>query len=219
LGVRVSRVEETGVETTTYSLASAPPAREDRREGERHVTLFRVGSLMIGDRQELCLIRNISAGGMLIRAYCAIPPGTRLSVELKCGQSASGMARWAEGNSVGVVFDQPMDIVDLLSPAGKGPRPRMPRVEIDCLANVRQEAQINRARALNISQGGLRLSCRRPLEVGGAVIVTLAGLSPQQGMVRWNDGECFGVTFNKVLPLPLLISWLQDQQQRLRAAG
>ena len=212
-------MEQFRVETTIYSLNNAPPAREDRREGERHVTLLRVGSLMIGDRRELCLIRNISAGGMLIRAYCQIPVGTRLSVELKCGQSASGTARWAEGSSIGVTFDQPIDVVDLLSASSQGPRPRMPRVEIDCVASVRQEAEVYRVRAVNISQGGLRVTGNRPLAVGKPVIVTLPGLAPQPAMVRWNQDDCFGLTFNKVLPLPLLVPWLQDQQARLRAAS
>lgn len=212
-------MEEIRVETTTYSLDDAPPPREDRREGERHITLLRVGSLIIGERRELCLIKNISAGGMLIRAYCAIPPGTRLAVELKCGQAASGTARWADGNSVGILFDRPIDVVDLLTSSNEGPRPRMPRVEIDCVASVRQEAQIHRVRALNISQGGLRVACNRPLVVGCAAVVTLPGLAPQAGMVRWNEEDCFGITFNKVLPLPLLVAWLQDQQARLRAAS
>jgi len=57
------------IETTLYSLGDAPPpAQAERRDGDRTLTLFRVGSLMIGKRRELCLIKNISAGGMLIRA-------------------------------------------------------------------------------------------------------------------------------------------------------
>ena len=61
----------------------------DRRDGERLMTLYRVGSLSIDDRRELCLIKNISAGGMMVRAYCVIPQGTRLTVEFKCGQPIS----------------------------------------------------------------------------------------------------------------------------------
>ena len=65
-------MEAQPVETTLYSLSSVPPApaaEAERRDGERHMTLYRVGSIQVEDRRELCLIKNISAGGMMIRLY------------------------------------------------------------------------------------------------------------------------------------------------------
>jgi hypothetical protein len=212
-------VEEMPVETTLYSLADAPPVLAERRGGDRVLTLFRVGSLMIGDRRELCLIKNISAGGMLIRAYCSIPAGTRLSIELKCGESVDGTARWIESDTVGVEFDELVDVVDLLSTSMEGPRPRMPRIEVDCVTWIREGADSHRVDACDVSQGGLKIASERQFIVGGDVVVTLPGLPPVAGTVRWHDSGCFGVTFNKVLPLPLLVGWLHEQRERLRATG
>ena len=79
-------MEEQPVETTLYSLSDNAPEPVERRDSERHLTLFRVGSVTIGERRELCLIKNISAGGMMVRAYCALEPDTRVSVELKRGE-------------------------------------------------------------------------------------------------------------------------------------
>ena len=95
-------MNEQPVETTLYSLDDSAPSAPDRRSGERHLSLFRVGALTIGDRRELCLIRNVSAGGMLIRAYCAIEPGERITIELKQGEPIHGTARWAKDECVGV---------------------------------------------------------------------------------------------------------------------
>ena len=120
-------MNEMPAETTLYSLADAPPAPIDRREADRKLTLFRVGSMIIDGRRELCLIKNLSAGGMMIRAYCAIAVGTRLAVELKCGQAVEGTALWVKGDVVGVEFDSPVDVVELLATSMEGPRPRMPR--------------------------------------------------------------------------------------------
>lgn len=212
-------VEEMPVETTLYSLTDAPPAPVERREGERTLTLFRVGSLMIGDRRELCLIKNISAGGMLIRAYCRIAAGTRVSVELKCGESVAGAARWIEGDTVGVEFDELIDVVELLATSMEGPRPRMPRIEVDCAAWIREGADVHRVDAVDVSQGGLKIASERPFAVGGDVVVTLPGLPAVAGIVRWHDAGSFGVTFNKVLPLPLLVGWLHEQRERLRATA
>lgn len=213
-------MEDKPIETTLYSLVDAPPpATADRRDASRTLTLFRVGSVIIAGRRELCLIKNISAGGMLIKSYCAIPAGTRLSVELKCGESVAGITSWVNGDTVGIEFDELVDVVALLALSMEGPRPRMPRIEIGCAAWIRDGVDIHRVDALDVSQGGLKIASERPFLVGGDVIVTLPGLPPFAGVVRWQSVGCFGVTLNKVLPLPMLVGWLHEQRERLRATG
>jgi hypothetical protein len=212
-------VEERPVETTLYSLVSALPQPGNRRDADRHLTLFRVGSMTIGAQRELCLIKNISAGGMLIRAYCALREGTRLAVELKCGEPVSGTVRWVEGDNVGIAFDAPVDVVDLLTNSMEGPRPRMPRVEVNCFASLRQGAAVHRVHARDVSQGGVKIDSSAPLLVGAEVVVSLAGLEPLPGVVRWQDGGSFGITYNKIMPLSVLVAWIQAQRERIRAVG
>ena len=72
-------MEEQPVETTLYSLSDHTPDPVERRDGDRYLTLFRVGTIMVEDRRELCLIKNISAGGMMIRPYCKLESGTPVS--------------------------------------------------------------------------------------------------------------------------------------------
>ena len=95
----------------------------------------------------------------------------------------------------------------------------MPRVEIDCVGSVRQEAHVHRVRAINISQGGVKVETSRDIAPGSEVVVSLAGLPPQPGVVRWRDSNCYGITFNRVVPLPVLVGWLHQQREKLRAAG
>jgi PilZ domain len=211
-------LEEQPVETTLYSLATVPPGMPERRNDERHMTLLRVGSLIIGDRRELCLIRNISAGGMLVRVYSAVTPGTRVAIELKQGEAVEGTILWSKDELVGVSFDAPIDILSLISAPADARRPRMPRLEVHCTAWVRDGAVVHKTRTLNISQGGLRVETANGLPTGAQVTVTLPGLSPEQGVVRWNDGESCGITFNRVLALPQLVAWLGEQQERRPAA-
>ena len=212
-------MEPQPVETTLFSLSSAPPAPDERRDGERHLTLYRVGSVLVEDRRELCLIKNISAGGMMIRAYCPIAEGTRLSVELKCGVPIHGRVSWAREASLGIAFEQPIDVIDVLSSAMDGPRPRMPRIEIDCPVTLREGANQWRVRGCDISQGGIKVRSEAMIKPGSAVVITVAGLAPMSGVVRWNDEGCTGLTFNKLVPLAVLVDWLQQQRQQLRAAG
>jgi hypothetical protein len=158
---------------------------------------------------------------MMIRAYTDIKVGTPLSVELKQGDPVSGAVKWVEDGLTGVTFDSPIDVLLLLSPPGDGPRPRLPRIEVECAAWVRQDGDIVRIRVLNVSQGGLCVEARSPLTVGADVVVTLPGLTPAAGVVKWTDGGAYGLAFNRPLVLSDLVGWLQEQQheQRRRAVA
>jgi hypothetical protein len=194
-------------------MSSDPPPDSERREEERHLTLFRVGSILVRDRRELCLVKNISAGGALIRAYSHLDPGQSIRIELKEGQKVAGRVSWVRGSDCGVTFDNPVDVIDLLKSSGDGPRPRMPRVELSCVGFVREGALLHRAKVHNISQGGVNVETAKPLAIGADVTVTLPGLAPQGAVVRWNEGLKFGITFNSVLPLAGLVEWLNGRER------
>lgn len=218
----VTNVENQPVETTLYSLSDAPPAPGvaiDRRDGDRLTTLYRVGSILVDGQRELCLIKNISAGGMMIRLYCTITEATPVTVELKSGQPISGKISWTRDHHAGVAFDQPIDVIDILSATMDGPRPRMPRIETDCFATLRDGANTLRIRTCDISQGGVKVACETPICQGSDVIVTLPGLPPQPGIACWSDDGFTGITFNRLLPLGELVTWLQEQRETQRSAS
>lgn len=214
-----TQVEEQPVETTLYSLSDHAPDPVERRGGERFLTLFRVGSIIIEGRRELCLIKNISAGGMMIRPYCTIEAGTAVSVELKRGEQIPGVVTWVRNDSAGVSFDEQIDVVELLASSMEGPRPRMPRVEVRCIASVRQGSNVYGMRAHDVSQGGLKVESTRELKVGADVLVTLPGLPSKQAVVRWHEGNCYGIRFQRLLALQELVDWLRQQRDLLRQSN
>jgi len=210
------RVDIQPVETTLYSLSETPPAPAadtDRRDSDRHMTLYRVGSILIEARRELCLIKNISAGGMMIRLYCSIAEGTPVTVELKSGQPVSGRISWIRGHHAGLAFDSPIDVIDILSSTMDGPRPRMPRIETNCDATLRDGANSYRVRACDISQGGMKIECAASLAQCADVVLTLPGLPPQPAVACWTEGRFVGITFNRLLPLAELVEWLKVQRE------
>lgn len=207
-------MDQQPVETTLYSLDRAPPAPRQRRADERHVSLLRVGSLLIDGRRELCLIKNISAGGMLIRPYSQIAEGTRVSIELRQGEPVEGFARWTDGDNVGVEFDDTIDVIGLISNPNDGPRPRKPRIEVSCSGWLREDGYIHRVTVANVSQGGLKILSTSDLPVGGDAVISLSGLPPCPAVIRWRSGDSYGVTFNRALSLPQLVEWLKDQQDQ-----
>lgn len=213
-------MESQPVETTLYSLSDAPPSADsDRREGERHMTLYRVGSILVEDRRELCLIKNISAGGMMIRLYCTVAEGSSVTIELKSGQPIHGRVSWIRDHNAGIAFDQPIDVIDVLSSTMEGPRPRMPRIEASCHATLRDGANVLRVRVCDVSQGGVKIQCETILTPGSDIIITLPGLEPQPGLACWHENGFTGITFNRLLPLPELVAWLQEHREIQRSAS
>lgn len=216
---RSPQVNKEQFETTLYSLSPKPPSRPERRSEERFLSLLRVGALRIAGRRELCLIRNVSGGGMMIRPYSPIEQGARVSVELKHGDSVSGVAQWSERGLVGITFDEPIDVLALLSASGIDTQPRMPRIELECVAWVREDADVHRSRAMNISQGGICVRTSADLRIGAHVIVSLSGLEPAGGVVKWRDGESYGIGFNRVFPVGEIMTFLQDKKKTARRAA
>jgi len=64
-----------------------------------------------------------------------------------------------------------------------------------------------------VSQGGVRIESSVELSVSGDIVVTLPGLTPAAGVVKWRDGDSYGIAFNRSLILSDLVHWLKDHQQ------
>ena len=197
---------------TSFSVSDQVPAPPERREGERYVTILRVGVLVIDGRRELCLIRNVSAGGLLAHVYSPVRPGQRVVVELKSNQQIEGEVEWVRDADAGIAFDVKVDISQLLAnPAvlENGWRPRLPRVEIDRLATLRVGARTYWVHTRDVSQGGVKIETDQPLDTGTAVVITLENLRPLAATVRWQKGRACGIAFNDLLPFEELIAWLK----------
>lgn len=181
---------------------------------ERHVSLYRVGALTVDGRRELCVVRNVSAGGLMLTSYSQIERGSRIAVEFKQGEPVSGEVVWANGNSVGMRFDEAVDVAALLAHSLQGLRPRLPRIDIECPMSVRDGGNCHEVRALDISQGGVCIECGVELELGADVVVVIDGLPPEPAVVRWRKGDCYGLGFIRLLSVTSLAAWLKDRNQR-----
>ena len=201
------------VEETAFSLSErVPEPPVDRRRSERQLTILRVGIVEIEGARELCLIRNVSAGGMMAHIYAPLREGQSVAVELKSNQRISGRVVWTSDGNAGIAFDSPVDIAELLAnppQLANGWRPRLPRVEVDKLATLRAGAETRWVQVRDVSQGGVKVETERPLEPGTGVVVTMEHFEPLHGTVRWyRDGAC-GVAFNQLIPFDRLIAWLK----------
>lgn len=202
------RVVETG-----FSFSNAVPAPPERRGAERHLKILRVGTLVVEGRRELCLIRNISAGGLMAHVYSPVVPGQRVMVELKTRHPVPGRVVWVREANAGVAFDAAMDVAELLAnPAvlDDGWRPRTPRVEIDRMATLRAGARTYWVHARDISQSGVKVETDHPPAPDTEIVLALEGFRPLAGVVRWSKDDSCGIGFNALIPFGELIDWLKN---------
>lgn len=208
---------DNNLEETIFSFSEEAPGPPERRSAPRHLTILRVGSLILEGKRELCLIRNISAGGMMAHVYTPLAEGQPLEVELKSDQRIAGRVFWARESNIGIGFAAPIDVEEMLAVHSRGAngwRPRMPRVEVDRLAMLRVGARVYGVSTIDISQGGVKLIVDQPLEPGAEVVLSLEGFRAIQGTVRWYHEGLAGISFNQVVPFHDLMGWLRGRQER-----
>jgi hypothetical protein len=200
------------VEETSLSLSAITPPPPERRGGQRHLTILRVGALVIDGERELCLVRNISAGGVMAHVYRPIAIGTRVAIEIKNDDPLPGRVVWAAESNIGIAFDEKIDVPGLLATSkilGDGKRARRPRVRIDRPARLFCSGEAAEVHAVDVSQGGVKIETDAPPPIDADVVITLSGLRALPGIVRWaHDGQV-GISFIQVLPIVELCEWLR----------
>lgn len=204
---------ESRIVETSFSTSGEVPQPPERRQGERVVTILRVGALIVDGQRELCLIRNMSAGGLLAHVYSRVETGQRVTVELKTHQQIDGRVVWVKDENAGIEFDMPVDITAMLANPpvlDNGWKPRMPRVEVDRVASLRIGAATHWVQIRDISQGGVKIAWDQPIEVDTPVVITPENYGPVPGTVRWNGQGFCGISFNQLIPFDQLVKWLKQ---------
>ena len=200
-------------EETLFSFSKQAPRPPERRRDARHLTILRVGALIGAQGRELCLIRNISAGGLMAHVYSRHAEGDRVAIELKGNQQTQGKVLWVAESNIGIEFDEPIDVAEILSNQtvlDNGWRPRLPRIELDRLATLRCGARLYGVNTRDISQGGVKIECDQPLEPGREVVLMMENFRPLQALVRWCEGGLAGLSFHQLIPFPELMTWLKN---------
>ena len=204
---------------TIYSLSGDVPPVDDV-VGTGDVD-FWPGALTVGSIRQVCSVRKLSAGGAIVQVDGPVTLGDRLDLELMTGEQLGGTIAWWRGNEVGLRFDTPIDVFaviaqDIVSQPGE--RRRMPRVELVVQALLETAGGTELVTTRDISQGGVKLDVPFRLRLEERVLVTLDGLPPQQGVVRWSDEHVAGIAFVPELRWQELMVWLKERRKKKREA-
>ena len=197
-------------ESTTFSLSTAVPRPSERRSDERMIAMLRVAKLTDAQgREQLIRVRNVSAGGLMAEVGHAVQVGDTVDIELSSQKVASTVI-WVREGTAGFKFDQTIDLGELL--AGRKPRhgfrPRPPRLEVNCKANVKVENSYYTVDVHDISLGGMKVEPIEEYCLGKKVVVVVESLRPVRGEVRWFSDRKAGIVFEQPLKFEELAEWI-----------
>jgi len=197
-------------ESTTFSLSTAVPKPAERRTDERLMAMLRVAKLSEeSGREQLIRVRNVSAGGLMAEVGHAVRVGDTVCIELS-SQKIDSTVVWTREGTAGFKFDQNIDLGELL--AGRKPRhgfrPRPPRLQVSCKANVKLENSYYSVDVHDISLGGLKVEPIEEYCLGKKVIVVVESLRPVRGEVRWFADRKAGIVFEQPLGFEELAEWV-----------
>ena len=206
-----ARREELAFEHVNFSLSTDVPRPSDRRSDERMQAILPLARLSAGDWQDLGRVRNISAGGVSLETIGApLPVDTELEVEFNSNQKVPGRIVWTRDRSIGVKFEENVDLRELLANrvTRNGFRPRPPRLEITCNATVRIDGFYHQVEVRDLALGGIKVRVNDWQCAGKPAIVTMDSFRPIKGTVRWFKNGFAGIVFDRPLSFEELAEWL-----------
>jgi len=198
---------------TVYSLSGEVPPVDGALEAD-DVGLW-PGALTVGSVRQVCSIRKISAGGAVLHVDQEVAPGERLELELMTGEQLDGVVAWRRGSEVGLRFDEPVDVFAIIAQdivSQPGERRRMPRVETTCPALLETAKGTELVTTRDISQGGAKIDVPFALVPEERVMITVDGLPPMPGLVRWSRHNVAGIAFLPELRWQELMLWLKERR-------
>lgn len=177
-------------------IQSAPV---DQREAQRFTLILRAGKLVTEHGEFLCVLRDVSSGGLKLKLFHPLPCTEPCQIELAGGERYALEAAWHEGDHAGFRFaESPVDIGQLLEEAGPFPK-RSIRLRLrDPVPIALHGSDLAlQAKLHDISQHGMALTCGKRLPIGQRLEVSAPLLGVVDARVRWRRGDCFGLVFQQ----------------------
>ena len=201
--------DDAAFESTTFSLSTAVPRPMERRDGERILPTLCIVKLTGKDSEQLMRARNVSAGGLMAEIGRPVNVGDQVELEFS-SQKIPSTVVWTRDGTAGFKFDSNIDLGELL--AGRKPRhgfrPRPPRLEVQCKANLRVGKTYYNCDVHDISLGGMKVEPIEEYCLGKQVVVVVESLRPIKGEVRWFADRKAGIVFDKPLKFEELAEWV-----------
>lgn len=195
------------------------PLPDDQRESQRLTLLLRAGKLITADGEYLCLLRDVSAGGVKLRLFHPLTLQGDCAVELSSGARLALAPVWQEGELVGLRFAKgPVEVGALLEDAGPFPKRTIRlRLHRPCLVAIHEPDRTLTGALCDISQHGAALLCEERIAIGTALELAAEPIGAIAARVRWRRGNRYGVVFTQSFRLDELARFADHLQHPAKA--
>jgi len=178
----------------------------DRRGSRRiGIALLRAARLLTADGECLCLLRDVSRGGVGLRFFHAVPPDRHVLLVSAEGRIHPLIRCWTQGCAAGYRAVNPIDPADFLAEK-RGAGEVMLR--LDCPARLRRAGATLGATLTGIGPRRMRLAIDGFCAIGQPVVAVIKEDTDLGGWVEWRNGERaqaeYGIALERVLPLDVL---------------
>lgn len=201
----------------TYQDKSLNDAAMQEAPERRLLTVMRVAKLVAGQYEELCVVRAIGPGGVLMESHMPLEQQQRVWIELNDDTPYWGTVLWQKDGIAGIGFDEIHDPRELLQRApGALDRRKAsaPRLRVEAKGRVQIKGEVHEVWVHSLSPAGAGITFHPEyddeLEPGEDIVFTTAAMEPVQASIRWYHAGRAGVEFSIHLSLEDFTGWLTD---------
>ena len=172
----------------------------DRRSRPRYTSLIRAAKLVCGQGEFICVIRDVSATGISLRTFHALPNDRTIALELQNGETYEIAETRREGFEASYQFDRPVTVERLIHETWNFPK-RQLRLNIAIPLTLSSLSASGEAVTVNLSQQGARVECDAAFAIDQALRVTGDHFPETRAKVRWRKDANYGLVFDNTLSL------------------
>lgn len=190
------------------------------RSAERFTLMLRVAKLVSSNGEYPCVIRDVSATGVRLRLFHALPAERHLALFLGNGECYFIENVWDHDREAGFRFSAPIDVRAFMTESSKHPKRQVRLgITLPAILSIRDFSAPVVIR--DISQQGARLESDRPLAIDQHVRLKAHGLPEIFASVRWKAGVSHGVVFQQCFRLDELakLAWSTAEPAERAAAA
>lgn len=166
----------------------------ERRSGERQISVLINAGLLHAGRDALCRIRNLSAGGIMVETGLPLGVDDPVRLQLRSGRVVRGTVRWAHGRKAGIAFADPRSAEWVKEKPGDSDLPRSPigypMFRREAVARLVVPTRQMRGRIVAISPVGIAVENDR--DWGSEKVFTVAIVGLGEHLARRVDGSAPG---------------------------
>lgn len=144
------------------------------------------------------MVKDLSSEGVMAETSAPLRDGDLLRLGFTEHEMLDGRVVWSVGGRLGIKFDRPIDISEILVGSTPAEPTRAPRLPINCTATISDTFTTRRDQVVNVSTKGLQVKSSA-FKVGDKLTVEITGLERKKAVVRWTGAGETGLEF--LIPL------------------